>query len=88
MEEVVSMNRLGVSKVLAFVCIIILLLTGFSIKKPQKYIETNHIKQISDYTEHTFVDQMDSVPFGSYPQSDISENNRDGVKYCNNSTTL
>ena len=38
-------------------------------------------KLVSEYSEDTRVDQMDTITFGSYPQSDISGNIKDPIEW-------
>lgn len=39
------------------------------------------VKLISDYNKNTLVDEMETVTFGSYPQSDASGNTKDPIEW-------
>ena len=52
-----------------------------SAKSNNSPININSVKLISDYNKNTSIDEMETVKFGSYPQSDASGNTKDPIEW-------
>lgn len=70
-----------VKRVVILSCVFVLSIVNFIFAKTYDLSQISQVKTVSDYSTDTLIDDMDTVEFGSYPQSDISGNNKEPIEW-------
>lgn len=68
-------------KVLFGVIVLVLGISNFVFAKTYDLSQINQVKLVTEYDKDTTVDEMDTVTFGSYPQSDASGNTKELIEW-------
>lgn len=72
----ISMKRLILSVMIFCFCIV-----NLTFAKTYDLSEVSKAKLVTEYSKDTVVDDMDTVTFGSYPQSDASGNTKEPIEW-------
>ncbi|MBP3201923.1 MAG: hypothetical protein J6M39_09795 [Lachnospiraceae bacterium] len=70
-----------IKKVLTTLFVILLCMTTNAFAKVYDISQISQVKVVTDYSSNTTVDQMDTVTFGSYPQSDVSGSTKEPIEW-------
>ena len=68
-------------KILFNIFVFSILLNCRAYAKTYNLSQIARCKLVSDYSETTKVEEMDTITFGSYPQSDVSGNIKDPIEW-------
>ena len=74
-------KRIIVVVSIIIVLLLLIILKGTVAKKDDLSIKIANAKMVSEYSTDTTIEEMDTVTFGSYPQSDVSGNSKEPIEW-------
>ena len=68
-------------KLFFLICAFSVISYNFVYAKTYDLSQISQVKLVTEYSDDTYVDEMDTVTFGSYPQSDASGNTKEPIEW-------
>ena len=75
------MNIVKMRSLIIYTMILIVCLANLAFAKAYDVSEISKVKLVTEYSEDTNVDEMDTVTFGSYPQSDTNRITKEPIEW-------
>ena len=63
------------------IILLVFIINSVSFARTYDLSQISQVKLVSEYPTDTIVDEMDTVTFGSYPQSDVSGNTKEPIEW-------
>ena len=70
-----------VKRIILLSCLFIFSIANFILASTYDISQINQVKAITEYSIDTKIEQMDTVTFGSYPQSDINGATKEPIEW-------